>query len=85
MSEESKIKEFPLGKAGGSDEKLWECLACKHIITEKMDNLNQDKSKVLPLNLGGMMVYICPNCRTLQLPEEIFDEIFKKANSKIIT
>lgn len=85
MSDESKIKEFPLEKSGAGDEELWKCHACKHIITERMDEMNLDKSKVLPLNMGGMMIYICPNCRTLQLPQEVFDEIFKKANSKIIT
>ena len=85
MSEENKIKEFPLEKAGGGDKELWKCHACEHIITERMDNLNQDKSKVLPLNLGGIYIYVCPNCRTLQMPEEVFDEVFKKATSKIIT
>ena len=50
-----------------------------------MDEQNDDKSKVLPLNLGGMMIYVCPNCRTFQMPEEVFDEVFKKATSKIIT
>ena len=50
-----------------------------------MYNAATDKSKVLPLNLGGMMIYVCPNCYTFQLPEEIFDEVFKKANSQIIT
>jgi hypothetical protein len=85
MSDESKIKEFPLEKTGGGGDELWKCHACKHIITERMDELNLDKSKVLPLNMGGMMIYICPNCRTLQIPQEVFDEIFKKANSKIIT
>jgi predicted RNA-binding Zn-ribbon protein involved in translation (DUF1610 family) len=85
LSDESKIKEFPLNKAGGGEEELWKCHACKHIITERMDALGLDKSKVLPLNMGGMMIYVCPNCRTFQLPQEVFDEIFKKANSKIIT
>ena len=85
MADESKIKEFPLEKAAGGEEELWKCHACKHIITERMDELNLDKSKVLPLNLGGMMIYVCPNCRTFQLPQEVFDEFFKKANSKIIT
>ena len=70
MSDESKITEFPLEKSGGGEEELWKCQACKHIITERMDEL---------------MIYICPNCRTLQLPQEVFDQIFKKANSKIIT
>ena len=50
MSDESKITEFPLEKSGGGEEELWKCQACKHIITERMDELNLDKSKVLPLN-----------------------------------
>ena len=85
MAEENKIKEFPLERAGGGNTILWNCLACGHSITERMDEQNEDKSKVLPLNLGGMMIYVCPNCRTFQMPEEVFDEVFKKAASKIIT
>ena len=43
------------------------------------------KSKVLPLNMGGVMIYTCPNCYTLQIPAELFEEILKKAGSNIIT
>ena len=82
---EDKIKEFPIDKAGGGNTIVWSCKACGHNITERMDEQNDDKSKVLPLNLGGMMIYVCPNCRTFQMPEEVFDEVFKKATSKIIT
>ena len=85
VAEESKIAEFPLEKAGGGNTIVWSCKACGHNITERMDEQNDDKSKVLPLNLGGMMIYVCPNCRTFQMPEEVFDEVFKKATSKIIT
>jgi DNA-directed RNA polymerase subunit RPC12/RpoP len=85
VPEESKIKEFPLEKAGGGEEELWKCHACGHKITQRMDEQNVDKSKVLPLNLGGMMIYVCPHCRTLQMPQEVFDEVFKKATSKILT
>ena len=85
MAEESKITEFPLDKAGGGNTIVWSCKACGHNITERMDEQNDDKSKVLPLNMGGMMSYVCPNCRTFQMPEEVFDEVFKKATSKIIT
>ena len=43
------------------------------------------KNKVLPLTLGPLMVYVCPNCYTLQLPEEMYKEILKKIDSNIIT
>jgi rubrerythrin len=85
VAEDSKITEFPLEKAGGGNTIVWSCKACGHNITERMDEQNEEKSKVLPLNLGGMMIYVCPNCRTFQMPEEVFDEVFKKATSKIIT
>ena len=83
---DDRVLEFPIDKSGSPpDEILWNCKACGHKFTEEMDKAETDKSKVLPLNLGGMMVYVCPNCYTFQLPEEIFDEVFKKANSQIIT
>ena len=80
-----KTVDFPLHKAGGEDRLLWQCVACKHVITESMEKDEAAGSKVLPLNMGGMMVYVCPNCRTFQLPEEVFNEVMKKAESKIIT
>ena len=63
---------------------LWRCNACNHSIFENDDKENPN-NKVLPLNMGGIMIYCCPSCRTLQLPEEIFNEILKKATSRIIT
>ena len=81
--EENKILKFP--EPPPEDKLLWECKACHHQITESMEEAETDDSKVLPLNLGGMMIYVCPNCYTFQLHEEIFDEVFKKANSQIIT
>jgi len=84
MAEDKTIK-FPVERLSLEDKVMWGCKACGHNITEAMDKAGADKSKVLPLNLGGMMVYVCPNCYTFQLPEEIFDEVFSKANSKIIT
>ena len=81
--EENKILKFP--EPPPKDELLWECKACHHKITESMEKADADGSKVLPLNMGGMMVYVCPNCRTFQLPEEVFNEVMKKASSKIIT
>ena len=81
--EENKILKFP--EPPPEDKTLWECKACHHKITESMEEANAEGSKVLPLNMGGMMVYVCPNCRTFQLPEEVFNEVMKKASSKIIT
>ncbi len=82
---DEKTVDFPLHKADVRDEVLWECKACKHVITDSMEKSEAEGSKVLPLNMGGMMVYVCPNCRTFQLPEEVFNEVMKKATSNIIT
>ncbi len=83
--DDEKTVDFPLHKADVRDEVLWECKACKHVITDSMEKSEAEGSKVLPLNMGGMMVYVCPNCRTFQLPEEVFKEVMKKATSNIIT
>ena len=83
--DDEKTVDFPLHKAGGQDKILWQCKACNHAITENMEKTEAEGSKVLPLNMGGMMVYVCPNCRTFQLPEEVFNEVMKKATSNIIT
>ena len=82
---DEKTLNFPLHKAGGQDKILWQCKACNHAITEGMEKSEAEGSKVLPINMGGMMVYVCPNCRTFQLPEEVFNEVMKKATSNIIT
>lgn len=85
--EDDKVKKFPIEKLGieEEDEVLWECKACDHKITDSMEKSNAEKSKVLPLNMGGVMIYTCPNCYTLQIPSELFEEILKKAGSNIIT
>jgi hypothetical protein len=86
--EEAKIVKFPdqtPAEPPKKDEILWECKACKHVITESMEKDEANGSRVLPLNMGGMMVYVCPNCRTFQLPEEVFDKVMKKATSNIIS
>ena len=67
------------------DRTLFHCKACGHKITESMEKKDIEKSKVIPLSLGPLMVYVCPNCYTLQLPEEVFKEILKKSTSNIIT
>ena len=81
--EENKILKFP--EPPPEDKLLWQCKACDHKITESMEEANAEGSKVLPLNMGGMMVYVCPNCYTLQLPQELYEEILRKATSNIIT
>ena len=83
--EDGKVKSFPIEKLGLEEESLWECKACGHKITGSMEKENAPKSKVLPLNMGGVMIYTCPNCYTLQIPAELFEEILKKAGSNIIT
>ena len=86
MSEENgNTIKFPMERLGMEEEPLWNCKACDHKITPSMEESGAEKSKVLPLNLGGVMIYICPNCYTLQIPAELFEEILKKADSSIIT
>jgi hypothetical protein len=81
--EESKIVKFP--DPPKKDEILWECKACHHQITESMEANEEKGSKVLPLNLGGMMIYVCPGCYTMQLPEEVYNKVLEKTTSNIIT
>ena len=83
---EADVIRFPIERLGLEDKVFYQCKACGHKITESMEkNKESEKNKVLPLSLGPLMVYVCPNCYTLQLPEEMFKEILKASNSKIIT
>ena len=80
------VIKFPMERLGTEEEVLFHCKACNHKITESMEKDEKDeKNKVLPLSLGPLMVYVCPNCYTLQLPEEMYKEILKKIDSNIIT
>ena len=83
--EDGEVIKFPIERLGIEEESLWECKACGHKITDSMEKSKAEKSKVLPLNMGGVMIYTCPNCYTLQIPPELFKEILKKADSNIIT
>ena len=88
VEEENKIIPFPIERAGPpkEDKILFHCKACGHQITESMEkDEKNEKNKVIPLNLGPLVVYVCSNCYTLQLPEEVFKEILKKSTSNIIT
>ena len=83
---EADVIRFPIERLGLEDQFFYHCKACNHKITESMEKDEEsEKNKVLPLSLGPLMVYVCPNCYTLQLPEEMFKEILKASNSKIIT
>ena len=85
-SEEAEVIEFPIEKLGLEDKVFYQCKACNHKITESMEKDKEgEKNKVLPLSLGPLMVYVCPNCYTLQLPEEMYKEILKKIDSNIIS
>ena len=85
-SEEADVIDFPIERLGLEDQVFYHCKACSHKITESMEkNKEGEKNKVLPLSLGPLMVYVCPNCYTLQLPEEMYREILKKIDSNIIT
>ena len=88
VKEENKTIPFPIERAGPlkEDKTLFHCKACGHHITESMEkDEKNEKNKVIPLNLGPLVVYVCSNCYTLQLPEEVFKEILKKSTSNIIT
>ena len=72
-SDEEEEESAPIDyttKLGIEEEVLWSCKACGHKITGSMEKENAPKSKVLPLNMGGVMIYTCPNCYTLQIPPE---------------
>ena len=85
-SSETDGLEFPTIRLNLEDEIFYHCKACGHKITESMEkDESNKKNKVLPLTLGPLMVYVCPNCYTLQLPEEMYREILKKIDSNIIT
>ena len=87
VKEENKTIPFPIERAGPpkEDKTLFHCKACGHQITESMEKKDIEKNKVIPLSLGPLVVYVCPGCYTLQLPEEVFKEILKKSTSNIIT
>ena len=83
---EGEVIKFPIEKLGLEDEVFYHCKACDHKITESMEkDEKNEKNKVLPLSLGKMLIYVCPNCYTLQMSEEMFKEILKRSTSKIIT
>ena len=85
-SAEADVIKFPIERLGLEDQVFYHCKACNHKITESMEkDESNKKNKVLPLTLGPLMVYVCPNCYTLQLPEEMYKEILKKIDSNIIT
>ena len=80
------VIKFPIERLGIEEEVLFHCKACDHRITESMEKDEEnEKNKVLPLTLGALVVYVCPNCYTLQIPEEVFKEILRKSTSNIIT
>ena len=83
---ETDVIEFPTIRLNLEDEIFYHCKACDHKITESMEkDEKNEKNKVLPLSLGNMLIYVCPNCYTLQMSEEVFKEILKRSTSKIIT
>ena len=86
LTADTSVIKFPMERLGIEEEVLFHCKACGHKITESMEtDKENEKNKVLPLSLGSLVIYVCPNCYTLQLPEEVFKEILKKSTSNIIT
>ena len=76
--EDNKVKKFPIDQLGIKEEALWSCKACGHEITDSMEKSNAEKSKVLPINMGGVMIYICPIGLVI-----FFDVKIPKPNSSI--
>ena len=85
LTGDTGVIKFPMERLGIEDKTLFHCKACNHKITESMEKKDIEKNKVIPLSLGPLMVYVCPGCYTLQLPEEVFKEILKKSTSNLIT
>ena len=86
LTADPNVIKFPMERLGIEEEVLFHCKACDHKITESMEKDEKDeKNKVIPLSLGPLVVYVCPNCYTLQLPEEVFKETLKKSTSNLIT
>jgi|TARA_R110000824_G_scaffold164685_10_gene341068 hypothetical protein len=69
------------------EPECWVCGACGTVVDDDTER------KVLPINLGGnpqtggagLTFYVCPKCHVLSMPAEMFDEIHKRMNSRIIT
>ena len=85
LTGDTGVIKFPIERLGIEDKTLFHCKACGHKITESMEREDIEKNKVIPLSLGPLMVYVCPGCYTLQLPEEVYKEILRKSTSNIIT
>jgi len=86
LTADPNVIKFPMERLGIEEKVLFHCKACNHKITESMEkDEKNEKNKVIPLSLGPLVIYVCPNCYTLQLPEEVFKEIVKKSTSNIIT
>ena len=86
LTADPNVIKFPMERLGIEEEVLFHCKACNHKITESMEKDEKDeKNKVLPLSLGPLVIYVCPNCYTLQLPEEVFKEVLKERTLNIIT
>lgn len=57
---------------------IWKCKVCGVEVGE------DSEPKVLPLDLGSFVIVICPNCLTMQMPQEVFDAFYQRATSSII-
>jgi hypothetical protein len=65
----------------------WQCKCCGVKVDE-----NSEK-KVLPIAMGGnqndrnsaLTFFVCPSCFTIQMPEEMYNELNRRIQSRIIT
>lgn len=94
MATNDNTIEFPTNKTPPTEPEedivendFWKCGACDTLVNDTSEK------KVLPINLGGnpqagqpgMTFYVCPTCHVLSMPPDMFDEIHRRMNSRIIT
>ena len=89
MNKDEKIvsifKKEDVDKTSEENHDVWQCGACNVIVND------QSEKKVLPIAMGGdprnpqsaITFYVCPNCYTIQMPEQIFEVLSKRLNSRI--
>ncbi len=72
------ILQFP-----GSEEKQ-ENEASDHFICVACGYEQKDDEKLMGFNLGPIPTIVCSHCRTLQIPELIYEAMHRQMTSSII-